>query len=503
MDLSEVLSQYHQQVVSTWAHRMLNDLSSRYSEEPAEELTILIDYATDCFRKALVEDDWADLNKFINFIAQKRLRGGFTLSEVQRAFERYRETVIPLLIAHVEPAGLIPCLLRLHHVMVSTVTNFSAYFQDLHGEFLRNQAKSLEQEVADRTRKLAESERKYKILVEDINDGYFVLVAATIVFANKAFAEMHGRQAEEMLGRHYLDFVAPESKEIVARAYADSRSGAFSSSRLEYLRLHLDGRHVPTEIMAKISSYGGQMANLGICRDINERVELEKKTREGEKLAALANFAASLAHEINNPLTAVKMNLQMFSEGQLPEPVRCRLLSSTLHEIEQIGRCVIEMMHLTIPFRLKCRWVSITVLVEGCLKIVEQRMVRQNVRASTRLSSKIKDAFVDPDRIEQAMVNLLLNALEALPKNGRIFLGSKSILKNGKPWLHIRLGDDGPGISKEKLPYVFDPFYSQKAGGVGLGLGNVKKIVEAHGGHVTVTARNPKGIVFTLELPQG
>ncbi|MDQ7785075.1 MAG: PAS domain S-box protein [Desulfomonilaceae bacterium] len=502
MDLDEVLTRYHKEIVETWAYRMLSDKSSRYSEESPEELTKLIDHATSCFHSALVEDQWTELRKFINFIAVKRLHGGFTLSEVQRAFERYRETVVPLLVTHVEPAFLTPTLLRLHEGMVSTVTRFSTYFQGLHEELLRNQATYLEQEVADRTRKLAESERKYKTLVEDINDGYFVLVDGTIVYANHAFSRMHGYASEEIMGQNYLDFVASESREAVDTAYAGSRSGTFSASRLEYLRLHRDGRHLPTEIMAKVSSYGGQVANIGICRDIGERVELERKTREAEKLNALAQFAASLAHEINNPLTAMKMNLQMLSEERLPEHAREKLLSSALHEIEQIKRCVTEMMDLTVPFRLKCRSVNLRDLVDGCLEIVEQRMAYQGVKAITRLSPKVREVCVDRERLEQALVNLLLNALEALPRGGRIMVGSRGTSEKRPHWVHIRVADDGPGIPKEKLPYVFDPFYSQKAGGIGLGLGNVKKIVEAHGGRITAAARRPQGVAFTLSLPQ-
>jgi PAS domain S-box-containing protein len=502
VDLASVLTRYHEQIVAMWAYRMLTDKSSRYSDEPPGEMKRLIDHATYCFRVALVEDDWTYLGQFINFIAHKRLHGGFTLSEVQRAFEQYRETVTPLLVTHVEPAHLTQTLLRLHRGMVSTVTRFSTYFQDLHEEVLRNQAHYLEQEVADRTRKLAESERKYKILVEDINDGYFVLVEGAIVYANNSFARMHGYACREIMGRQYLEFVAPESREVVETAYQGSNRGLHAPSRLEYLRLHRDERHIPTEIMAKLSSYGGRVATIGICRDIGERVELERKTREAEKLGALAQLAASLAHEINNPLTAIKMNVQMFSEGQLPEQARSRLLSSTLREIEQIRRRISEMMDLTVPFRLKYERTNLLNLVEGCLRIVDQRMKHQGVRATTRLSSQVPDVLVDPERMEQALVNLLLNALEALPKGGCIFVSSKEWCEEGNSWVHLRVADDGPGIPKEKLPYVFDPFYSQKVGGIGLGLGNVKKIVEAHGGRVTVTKRKPSGVAFTLWLPR-
>jgi signal transduction histidine kinase len=254
--------------------------------------------------------------------------------------------------------------------------------------------------------------------------------------------------------------------------------------------------------MAKVSSFGGEIGTIGVCRDLSERVELEFKTREAEKLNALAQLAASLAHEINNPLTAIKMNVQLFSETGLTERGQVRLIASTLREVDQIRRCVTEMMALTIPFRLKQEWVDTRRLIKSCLSIVEPRMAYQDVRATIRLSSEMKKIFVDPKRIEQALVNLLLNSLDVLHRGGRIFITSRISFDNGQRWNDLAVADDGPGIAKEKLPYVFDPFYSQKPGGIGLGLGNVRKIAEVHGGSVLVQQRRNKGIVFTLRLPR-
>lgn len=502
MDFPELLTNYHNEIVATWTHRMISDRSTRYADEPKDELELLIDRATKSFRLALVENKWEELRQFVNFIARKRLEGAFTLAEVQRAFEKYRETVIPLILGNIEPDRLPEVFLRLQHCMVSTVTQFSTYFQDLHESFLRNQADYLEREVAHRTRELAESERKYKTLVEDINDGYFVLIGGAVAYSNNAFAGMHGYEANEITGRGYLDFVAPESRDAVRSAYEGSRASMSRKSRLEYLRLHRDGRSIPTETIAKISEYDGAVANIGVCRDLTERVELESKTREAEKLKALAQLAASIAHEINNPLTAIKMNVQMFGEAGLSQGSREKLTASTLREIEQVKRSVSDMMALTIPFRLKFEWVNTQRLIHDCLGIVEFRMRYQGVSARIRLSSEMKQIFVDTKRIEQALVNLMLNSLDVLQRGGRIFITSRIVLIDDQSWNEIDIADNGPGIAKERLPYVFDPFYSLKPDGIGLGLGNVRKIVEAHGGNVLVRQRRNGGVVFTLRLPR-
>ncbi|MFH1116969.1 MAG: ATP-binding protein [Pseudomonadota bacterium] len=502
VDLSELLFDYHDQIVDTWTHHMRHDESTRYAEEPEDELRTLVDLGATAFRSALLENQWSGLRDLIRLIAHKRLQGGFSLPEVQRGFEYYRQTVMALIVAKMEPACLGQELLDLQNFMVYAVTHFSSYYQELHEQFLANQAKYLEREVADRTRKLAESERKYKSLVEGINDGFFVVVRGLIVFANNMFARMHGLAPDEVMGRHYLDLVAPESRADVRAAYTAGKGDADTPARLEYLRLHRDGTRLWTEITAKMSSYDEQTANIGICRDISQRVELERKAREADKLNALAQLAASLAHEINNPLTAVKMNIQLLSKQESVRKDFEEIISTTLIEVEQIKKCVIDMMDLTVPYRLKRKWIDTRDLFKGCLRILQSRMDYQGVTAALRLSPNAAAIYLDPERMEQALVNLLLNSLQALPRGGRIYLGAKESCDGDGRRIEIRVADNGWGIPKEQLPYVFDPFYSKKPGGIGLGLANVRKIVEAHGGTVVVTQRRPTGICFSLKLPR-
>lgn len=500
MELKAVLERYHEQIIETWFKALRSDRSGRYYQEPADDLRSLISRAAQAFHEVLVADQWGSLQAFITSIAKKRFGQGFKVSEVQKAFELYRQTLIPLLIAELDPAEICAVMLRLQRCMVFTITSFSEFFQEIHEEFLRSHADSLEREVARRTEELAKSQRKYKTLVEDINDGYFVVVDGEIAFANQSFAKMHGYLLRDVLKVNYLNFVAPESHKKVEPAYESSRTKGIAPTCIEYLRLCKDGRKLPTEIIAKLSTFSNQPANIGICRDISERVALEKKIRETEKLKALAKQASSLAHEVRNPLSAIRMNLQIIEQSE-SDPVRLRLLDISLREITRIERSLQEMMDLSIPFRMNRKHVDLRSLLTNSLQAMHQRIANNKLTVSLRLSRQIKNIRVDPYRLEQAIVNLLFNAIEAQPSTGKIFLSSRPINGKGRSWVEITVGDSGPGIAKEILPYLFDPMFTQKSKGTGIGLSNVKKIVEAHGGEIRVKPRRPEGTNFCMRLP--
>lgn len=500
MELKQILFEYHDRIVATWFDDLYNARHKRYSQVPEEELRGLLGQAATSFRKVLLDDQWGDLRNFITNIARKRFKEGFRVSEVQQAFELYRQTLLPLLCAKMDPVKLDRALLHLQKCMVFAITSFSEIFQNIHEDVLRSQAIFLEKEVARRTRELEESQQKYKTLVEEINDGYFVLINQRLIFVNRAFADMHGFQPGEMRNCLYLDFVAPESAAAVSLAYKNIIHGKRSPSRLEYMRLHQDGRKLPTEIISTPTNYEEQPAIIGICRDISKRVELEKKTREAEKLKALAQQAAALAHDVRNPLSAIKMNLQLFSREER-NPAQKLLLDTSLSEIDRIEGSLLEMMDLRISYSLKRQRVELRELLRNCIKSMHQRLEKNQIEVSLRLSRSIKYLTLDPHRMEQALVNLLFNAIEAQPSGGKIILTTRLLELEGRAWAILLVSDDGPGIPAEVLPYVFDPLFSQKKMGRGLGLSNVKKIIEAHGGQVEVKPRRPLGTSFSLKFP--
>jgi PAS domain S-box-containing protein len=497
MDVFKALGEHHDEVVDEWVHRLLNDRSSPYSREPEADLRPLVNQATDAYRLVLDGGAWDDLDAFITLIARMRLSQGFKLSDVQKAFMLYQQVVTPILIREARDEERDEAIFRLGSCISQTVGKFSDFFQGLHEEYMRQQTVVLENEVRKRTHELSESESKYKALVEDIRDGYYVLHEGIIVYANNAFCGMHGRTMKEIVGMPFLELVAPESREDVGRSYEQHRTNQ-ASSLVEYFRLHPDGRKLPTETLAKFSSYEGKAANLGICRDISERRELEQKTREAEMLNALAQQAASLAHDIRNPLTAIKMNVQMLAAELKDNPTHHRLIEISQKEVESIERSVLEMMDLARPFRLNREIVLLRPFIQDCVEALRSRMVHKEVSASVRLSPDLEQLRMDPHRIEQTLVNLLFNAIEAVPRGGRIYVSSGRMEFQGRQWGRICVADDGPGIPKDLLPYYFDEKRNRR---IGLGLDNVKKIVVAHGGTVYVGIRQPRGLRVCLRLP--
>jgi PAS domain S-box-containing protein len=168
--------------------------------------------------------------------------------------------------------------------------------------------------VEKRTRELAESEAKYRMLVEEINDGYFVGRKGRIVFANKAFCDMHGYSTEEVIGRPYIDFVAPESRHQLTRLHEERVSTGGAPDQYVYLRLHKDGRKLYSENKVKVITYEGAKATAGICRDVTERMELEKQQlrlveleneRKTIALSTLRQLVVTLSHYLLNANTII------------------------------------------------------------------------------------------------------------------------------------------------------------------------------------------------------
>lgn len=493
------LEQERGHIISEWAER-LAVLSPSYRRRPRHELFGTVQEAFDSNLEAMATDDLTRIERFIAYITEKRLNAGFPLSDVQKAFELFRSIVIELLLKP-EHRHLLPLTLpSLNACLSHTIHRFSDHFQHMHELSIRQHAENLERTVRQRTAELAESERRYKTLVNEINDGYFVIQKERIAFANRTFCRMHGAELEDVLGQPFLDFVHPEDRRAISLSYHDAMAGRPAPQQLEYRRLGCPPERSATEIKARVVDLGQGPVTIGICRDISKRVAMEKKVREHERLAYVGHLTASLSHEIRNPLSAIKMNLQILMRRLELQGYDRRRLEISAREVERLEGILHQLLDTARPLNLRLAPVDLAALAESCVELLEPKAADKGVEIIRRHAPGLPLVSGDAGRLEQALINLLLNALEAVGRGGRIVVWSRRPPRDpGMVELGVR--DNGAGVAPEQLPQLFTPFYTSKARGTGLGLSNVKRIVEAHGGAIRVKSSPGRGAAFILRLP--
>ena len=348
---------------------------------------------------------------------------------------------------------------------------------------------------------LKESEYKYQTLVEELSDGYFVLQNERIVFANQAFCRMHGYQPDEVRGQDFLRFVDPESRLEVAEVYQKTRQAMSVSHLFEYLRLTHEGASFSTEITAKTVSYEGKLLDIGICRDITARVEMERRVGEAERMAYIGRITTSLSHELRNPLSAVKLNLQILKKNHPFTDNNQRRIDIAVTEVMRLEGILKDLLDFAKPLQLQAGACRVNEMLAACLELLAPQFEQKQLTLIQTLAPDLPELQADSAKLSQAVINLLLNAFDASAQAGRIWVSTQFQVEGSAPNIEISITDEGSGIAKKQLRQIFDPFFTTKVHGTGLGLTNVKRILDTHGGWLDVASRAPRGTCFRIHLP--
>ena len=499
----DFLSRHRDQIVLEWEKRLKHDVSEHYTKRSSEELFMTTSKAYDSFCLIITRNDYTRINEFINEITKIRLETGFPLDDVQKAFELYRQIVIPILVKESPRQLLYKNIEAINTGLAYTIHRFSHHFQKTHEKYLKKYANQLEQDVAARTAELKASELKYKTLVEDISDGYLVLDKEKISFVNPAFFKMHGYRINDNIPESFMSFIAGESREKVWDIITKDIEPGIETDAFEYQRLTKDKEHLPTEINFRPSLFKGKNYNLCIVRDITKRVEMEKESRETERMAYIGKLTASLSHEIRNPLSSIKMNLQILNKNILWKGNDRERLQISEKEIKRLEGILRELLNFAKPVSLQRTPTNINHIIYYCVELLEIKFHRKSIDYEINIDLSLKELPADKGKIEQVIINLLLNALDSVDDFGKIIISTKKENNNEQSCFVISVEDDGRGISKQALINIFEPFYTTKTKGTGLGLANVKRIVEAHGGIVKVLNAKGTGTIFKVFIPMG
>jgi len=238
--------------------------------------------------------------------------------------------------------------------------------------------------------------------------------------------------------------------------------------------------------------------------ETNRRLEqAQEEARRSERLAALGQLTAGLAHEIRNPLAVIKGSAEtLMRRLQSADPLSTELAGYISSEVNRLNTIVTRFLNFARPLKLEKRPTQIPSVLDRALKVASERWPEAKVEVSRRYSGNLPEMIIDPDLCEQAFANLVLNAYEAMTDaGGRLTVRGAAANSDGRRGVEVGIEDTGPGIPPELHGQIFNPFFTTKKEGVGLGLSLVSKIVDDHRGWIRVSSEPGKGACFRVFLP--
>ena len=378
---------------------------------------------------------------------------------------------------------------------------------------------------SDRLRKTAE---KFQELFHSTSEGvYQTDMEGNVVLINRGGARILGYETPEELIRERPK--APDSysdkkdRDLLLKRVLEE--GKVENALLKVVKRNGDAMLIETTIHMKREKKSGEIAGFeGIFRDVTRRVameeeirrysmDLEKKVKkkteevlalerkriELEKLASLGRVAATIVHEIKNPLTSIKMGLMTLRKRARLEERDVNCLDLARREVAHLERFLRDLLNFAKPQEMKFVEHDIDHVLDITLKQIEQELDEEHVRLKRESVPHLPRVWIDSDRMSQVFMNILLNAKRVLKGGGEIIVRTTSEPESGL--LSIEFEDNGPGIKKHDLEHVFEPFFSTSSDGTGLGLTVVQRIVEAHAGRVDIESKFRQGTKVTISLP--
>ncbi|MFC0228565.1 ATP-binding protein [Serratia aquatilis] len=316
-----------------------------------------------------------------------------------------------------------------------------------------------------------------------------------ISVVNHAAETMLNCRADSLIGHNSHRVLPAEWERLVDKNCSEQ---PIIEQEIEYGLAN--GRTIPLSIsVANILNHSGHfLGNVFIFRDMREVRQLQDEVRRKEKLAAIGDLAAGVAHEIRNPLSSIKGFAKYF-EGRSPQGSEEQELAKVMaKEVDRLNRVITELLALVRPADLRLQWVDVNEVIEHSLHLIRQDAERKNIALRYHCDSALPVVELDPDRFTQVLLNLYLNAIQAIDSDGWLEIVAE-LTKEQE--LRITVTDSGKGIKPEDLTKIFNPYFTTKAAGTGLGLTMVQKVIEEHQGTIAVTSGPASGTRFEMVIP--
>ncbi len=364
-----------------------------------------------------------------------------------------------------------------------------------------------ERMVAERAQR--ESEERFRRLADATFEGIVIVEGGRVLDANEQYARMLGATPAELEGRLLTDFVAPEDHELVEERLREGYERPY-----EHRARRLDGSIFHVEVLGRSMPHEGRTVRVTAVRDVTEHKRLEEEARQAQKMEAVGRLAGGIAHDFNNLLTVILGHCSILSN-------RFKATSPSRSHVEEIRRAAGQATMMTqrlLAFGRKqprqAEVIDLSKVIHGMEKML-RRLVRADIDLTFNLSPRLGRVRADAGQIEQVVLNLVINAADAMPDGGTVTLGTSStdLDDTGPHWsldgstgaqVQLEVSDTGTGMDAETRARAFEPFFTtkEKGKGTGLGLSTVYGIVRQNGGSILVDSAPGHGTSFRIFLPQ-
>ena len=363
------------------------------------------------------------------------------------------------------------------------------------------------------------SEEKYRALVNNIQDGVFILQGSKLKFVNDALARMTGYSVEEMTDLEFLPLIAPEYRQLTADRYHRRQAGETVESEYEFDILHKDGStRLTVNLNIGIINYQGETASLGTIKDITdkkraaqERKKLQTQLQQAHKMEAIGTLAGGIAHDFNNLLMGILGNATLTLMNMEPGHPGYDRLENIEKYVQSGADLTRQLLGFARGGKFEVRPTNLNELIQSTSDMFGR--TKKEITINLNLQKDIWTVDVDRGQIEQVLLNFYVNAWQAMPEGGNLhlqtvnetlddsYIQAFSVIPGN--YVKFSITDTGVGMDPNTQKRVFEPFFTtkEKGRGTGLGLASAYGIIKNHGGFINVYSEKGRGTSFTVFLP--
>jgi PAS domain S-box-containing protein len=356
----------------------------------------------------------------------------------------------------------------------------------------------------------------HKSIIQNINAGLVTIdLKGEITFVNRITARLLGFEIEELLGENLKKlFKSPEegNKFLNLCALPGKKIDNWESEFFHKTRKSI--------VVGINSSYLEDVSNnfagvVLLLRDLTEVHHLKNQVERMERLALLGELSAGIAHEIRNPLAGIKAATQLLEENFAREDAQQQIVSRIIREVDKANRLLKEFFKFARPTRPKPAFHDVRKIIENVYLLLAPRLKSKEIKFQEKFPSKLPRVYVDETQIEQVILNLFLNAVDAMKNGGNLKISAStkkinpidakgaiySVFEQDLYYVLLEITDTGTGIAPENLKKIFNPFYTTKTEGLGLGLSICSRLMEENKGKIDAFSTEGQGATFVLALP--